>query len=158
MDLSWLLDPIVTHWPFLSVALILYVVGQGMRRAIPGSKDSRGWRGVFWRTITFHPLVTGAVLGFIRSMPVSAGGEEWSTAPRVLYFMAAGAFSTPQAAYVVKSAVTFVASLGSSVASRLPVVGPMLARRAAATAAAPATPAVSPVRESEMPPENEGEL
>jgi hypothetical protein len=86
------MEDLLQHWPFAATALILSVVGQAVKRVFFDDPTAKGWRLIGRKTLPMHPVVVGALLGFIPSMPISPGVVSWSG--RILYFAFAGVCST----------------------------------------------------------------
>lgn len=102
-----MLDVVVDHWTFLTVMLVLAMMGQMMKGLvftksnIVKYKKSTPWLGeaLWWlrKTLPMHPVIAGAFLGMLFDLPLSrqlmeAGNPE--TATRMLYFAGAGLAST----------------------------------------------------------------
>lgn len=81
------------YWGWVSVALILSVVGEGLKRRVftrhlaLRSPLVRLWR----QTMTLHPIIAGALIGLVHDMPLPEGVT--GLAQSVLYYAGAGGFS-----------------------------------------------------------------
>lgn len=80
----------------LVTGAVLAAIGRGMTAMVfgKGPKAGRpGWRGVFYVTLWFHPILVGALLGLIPSLPAPefmGSGH----AGRVMWYALAGVFSS----------------------------------------------------------------
>lgn len=93
--LEFIVNLIVTHWPFAAVAISLMVVGNvsktqfiTKKRALEATRFRWLWMNL-WRTFPLHPMFTGAVIGYFWQNPEP--GIVGIAAS--FYFMAAGATS-----------------------------------------------------------------
>lgn len=94
------MDDLLSHWPFITTALIFSTVGQitkGTVFTLEKIGDGKGFvRGLLWwgrKTLPLHPVICGALLGLVPGIPVSSGVPQ-TTAATVLYFAGAGVCST----------------------------------------------------------------
>lgn len=81
---------------FLAVGALLALVGKGVTSMVfrGGPKAGRkGWRGVFYVTMWAHPLVVGALLGLVPSLP-APGFMGSGTVGSVIWYALAGGFSS----------------------------------------------------------------
>jgi hypothetical protein len=85
------------HWPFLTVMLVLAVMGQfTSKHVFTRERAYRQGRGQwFWwwarESLMVHPLATGALLGFF--LWVDPEGHSWNRTASSAYFAGAGACS-----------------------------------------------------------------
>lgn len=84
-----LIEFAIANWTFIAAMLVFASIGMGMKRLVPA--HPKGWRRWFRATMPVHPVIAGALLGLVPTVPA---GIEASTAGRCLYFAMAGVFST----------------------------------------------------------------
>lgn len=89
-----MLDFIVEHWPFISVALILSSFGHAAKQTLLTDDNVRKYKIAWWgrKTMAIHPVIVGAGIGLLSAIPASSGVD--GTVSRVLYFAFAGVMST----------------------------------------------------------------
>lgn len=94
MELSTILDFVLAHWPFFSVAFILGALGTQAKKKLWTDELAKKSRAVFWLRLTmpFHPVAVGALIGLIPGMPLGDGVTYPGGA--VIYFAGAGVLST----------------------------------------------------------------
>lgn len=73
-------------------ALIIGTMGEVAKRAINAKKGDTGWRGVYYVTLPAHPVVVGALLGFVPMLPVATplAVEGYDGAARLATYLLAG--------------------------------------------------------------------
>lgn len=96
--LSLLATQILPHWPFVSVTLILTIIGQFTSKSL-FTRDRAYLKGpysFFWwwgrETLPLHPLLTGLFIGFLWSNPEGAD-PAWKPVASYFYFAGAGVAS-----------------------------------------------------------------
>ena len=89
---------ILPHWPFVSVTLILTIIGQFTSKSLFTKERAylKGPYSFFWwwgrETLSLHPLVTGLFIGFLWSNPEDAD-PAWKPIASYFYFAGAGVVS-----------------------------------------------------------------
>lgn len=78
--------------PVIVTALALGTLGEVAKRAVNAEKGSAGWRGVYYVTLPAHPVLLGALLGFIPVLPVALplAVEGYDGAARFATYLYAG--------------------------------------------------------------------
>lgn len=61
---------LLENWIFLAVVVILWYVGQEIKKQAPAATESTLWR-FYWKTLPFHPVIIGIVLGAFAPVPAS---------------------------------------------------------------------------------------
>ena len=90
---------LTAYWSFLVFALTAAIIVQICKGAVWTAKraDGKGWRpGFFWwvrKTLPLHPVVVGALFGFLPGLPTPEAVPDTVVA-HVMYFAGAGIFST----------------------------------------------------------------
>ena len=90
------LDLLLEHWPFVAVAMVLWLVGHFMETSVftkarataPGKLNWVWWWGR--ESMELHPLIAGALIGLVWHDPEGAG---WSRVGSIAYFAFAGVAS-----------------------------------------------------------------
>lgn len=78
--------------PVIVTALALGTLGEVAKRAVNAKKGSSGWRGVYYVTLPAHPVLLGALLGFVPVLPVAIplAVEGYDGAARFATYLYAG--------------------------------------------------------------------
>lgn len=77
------------HWPMFAAAGVLYGLGRALKALT--WRHRRGWFWKAWhKTMTFHPIVAGAVFGHFSGAPSPAPVPTFEAYAGPLYFGAAG--------------------------------------------------------------------
>jgi hypothetical protein len=89
---------VAANWSFLAVALLLGMIGEVIKPMIigPNKKEAEKirWKRVYIRTLPFHPVVAGGLLGLFLSTTLPELVASSGIVGSVLYFAAAGVIST----------------------------------------------------------------
>lgn len=96
---------LIEWWPFFAVAVILYIVGNQIKKYAPSAKTSKFWM-VYWATLPIHPLVVGIILGFF-GLPVPATVQALGEGAAELYYGFAGILS-PYLHDVIQTAKKYI--------------------------------------------------
>lgn len=82
---------VLPHWPFVSVSIVLYVVGRILKKKVYTHERARNHAAFRWlrATMALHPMIAGFFLGLIPDVPVSPGVH--GTLAASIYYMLAGA-------------------------------------------------------------------
>lgn len=86
---------------FVVIGALLAVLSKGLTGATGARAGSPGWRGVYYVTAWLHPVVAGAALGLISSLPAPEYVGD-GTAGRVIWYALAGGLS-PMCGRVISS-------------------------------------------------------
>jgi hypothetical protein len=116
--ISKYLEILSVHWSFVALSFIIAMLGEVPKALIIEDRDKKtlqGWRKVYIRTITFHPVIVGAIFGiFLEDLvPESITGNR--SVASILYFALAGGFST----WLYSSANKIVPDVVQSIRNRL---------------------------------------
>ena len=96
--MDWFSEHIATHWPFITVCAVLWVIGHFMATSVftkaRSLKESKhGW---FWwwgrASMELHPVAAGVLIGILWQNPEQAD-PAWPWIATLFYFMAAGVSS-----------------------------------------------------------------
>lgn len=93
---------------FLAVGALLALIGRGVVSSVKARAGSPGWRGVFYVTQWAHPILAGAALGLISSLPAPVYVGD-GTAGRVIWYALAGGMA-PTCGRVITSVLEHVAA------------------------------------------------
>lgn len=87
---------LMSHWPFMVVALLLGVTGEVIKRAVKrreALKPKVVWPSVYHATLPLHAPLVGALVGCIPGIPCPV--EFCADRPsKILYYVAAGMLSS----------------------------------------------------------------
>lgn len=68
--LEMILPFILSNWIWVAVMLILWKIGNDLKKVVPEASKSVVWR-IYWSTLPFHPIIAGCLLGFVLPIPAS---------------------------------------------------------------------------------------
>lgn len=82
---------LIEWWPFVAVSLILWYIGQNLKKIAPKPEVNWFWK-LYWMTLWAHPILVGIGLAFL-GLPVPVAVEALGNGAAELYYSAAGVVS-----------------------------------------------------------------